>query len=206
MLAEGIGHDMPRCPVSIRAPMNPGGTAGAPLAPGEIGEVCFTGPQLFLGYLADPEATARALSSDGVLYTGDLGTYGPSGLRLAGRVKLTVKPKGFQVYPGDVENHVLSRLDGKATGAACVGAEHAVWVEAIVLFVEAAADGGLTPEEVREACAGMASYARPSHVEVLAPGTLPQNRVAKTDYLALKARAAELVVRLRAEGGWDARA
>jgi hypothetical protein len=41
---------------------------------------------------------------------------------------------------------------------------------------------------------------------VLAPGTLPQNRVAKTDYLALKARAAELVVRLRAEGGWDARA
>jgi len=205
-LAGGIGFDMPRCPISIRAPMEADGSAGAVLPPGELGEVCFSGPQLFLGYLADPEATARALSTDGVLYTGDLGTYGPGGLALAGRVKLTIKPKGFQVFPGDVENHVLARLPGKAAGAACVGAEHAVWVEAIVLFVEATADGSLTPEEVREACAGMASYARPSHVEVLPPGTLPQNRVAKTDYLALKERAAELVAGLRAEGRWDGRA
>jgi hypothetical protein len=42
-------------------------------------------------------------------------------------------------------------------------------------------------------------------VEVLEPGTLPQNRVAKTDYMTLRARARELVERLRAERRWDVR-
>jgi acyl-CoA synthetase (AMP-forming)/AMP-acid ligase II len=205
-LERGIGYDAPTCPLTVRAPMNADGTAGAVLGPGEIGEICFSGPQLFLGYLGDPEATARALSKDGVLYTGDLGSYGPEGLKLEGRAKLTIKPRGFLVYPKDVEDHVLAQLDGKAAAAACVGAEHQVWVEAIVLFVEATGEGALTPDAVRRACDGIASYKRPSHVEVLAPGTLPLNRVAKTDYLALKARAVEIVARLRAEGGWDARA
>jgi fatty-acyl-CoA synthase len=40
---------------------------------GEIGHVCFRGPQTFLGYVNDPEATAKAISRDGFLYTGDLG-------------------------------------------------------------------------------------------------------------------------------------
>jgi hypothetical protein len=59
---------------------------------------------------------------------------------------------------------------------------------------------------VQAACAGIASYARPSHVEVVASGTLPLNRVAKTDYLVLRDRAREIVDALRADGKWDARA
>jgi acyl-CoA synthetase (AMP-forming)/AMP-acid ligase II len=204
-LAEAIGQDSPSCPISIRAPMGADGMAGAPLPPGEVGEVCFTGPQLFLGYLGDAEASARAVSRDGVLYTGDLGSYDARGLRLSGRSGLVIKPKGFQVFPGDVENHVLARLEGAAGAAGCVGAEHAVWAEAVVLFVERAPGRALTAAQVMEASAGMASYARPSHVEVLAPGELPLNRVAKTDYLVLRDRAREVVARLRAQGGWDAR-
>jgi hypothetical protein len=38
---------------------------------------------------------------------------------------------------------------------------------------------------------------------VVAPGDLPLNRVAKTDYLELRERAAAIVERLRASGGWD---
>lgn len=204
-LAAGVGYDAPTCPISIREPMRPDGSAGAPLPAGEVGHVCFTGPQLFLGYLGAPSATAAALSTDGVLYTGDLGAYGEGGLRLAGRAGLTVKPKGYLVFPGEVEDHVLARLQGAAAAAACVGAEHAVWAEAIVLFVERAADRPLTARQVMEAAEGIASYKRPSHVEVLEPGALPLNRVAKTDYVALRARARELVERLRAEGGWDVR-
>lgn len=204
-LAESIGFDMPLCPLSVRAPMNADGTAGSELPPGQVGAVCFSGPQLFLGYLNDPAATAGALSRDGILYTGDVGSYDARGLKLAGRSGLVVKPKGFQVFPGDVENHVLARLDGAASAAACVGAEHAVWAEAIVLFVERAPDRELTEGDVERACAAMASYARPSHVEILPPGSLPLNRVAKTDYMALRERARELVARLREQGGWDAR-
>lgn len=204
-LSEAIGQDSPSCPISVRAPMRPDGSAGPELAPGQVGEVCFAGPQLFLGYLGDPEATARAVSRDGVLYTGDLGAYDARGLRLSGRSGLAIKPKGFQVFPGDVENHVLARLEGAAAAAGCVGAEHAVWAEAVVLFVECAPGRTLTVTQVMEASEGIASYARPSHVELLAPGELPLNRVAKTDYLALRERAREVVARLRAEGKWDAR-
>ena len=204
-LAAAIGRDAPCCPISIRAPMNADGTAGAALPPGETGHVCFTGPQLFLGYVGDPAATARAISKEGVLYTGDLGSYDARGLKLAGRSGLVIKPKGFQVFPGDVENHVLARLDGAATAAACVGVEHEVWAEAVMLFVECAPGSTLTAEQVYEASDGVASYARPSHVELVAPGELPLNRVAKTDYVALRERAKEIAARLRADGGWDAR-
>jgi acyl-CoA synthetase (AMP-forming)/AMP-acid ligase II len=204
-LVAGIGHATPICPMTIRQPMRADGTAGAEVEPGELGEVCFEGPQVFLGYLGDPEATARAVSKDGLLYTGDLGRLGPHGLQLSGRVKLTIKPKGFQVFPGDVENHVVSALPGRAVAAACVGAEHAVWVEAVVLFVERHGDAALTAEEVHLACRTMASYARPSHVEVVEPGTLPLNRVAKTDYLALREQAQGIVETLRRDGEWDVR-
>ena len=204
-LAASIGHPLPHCPLTVRAPMRPDGTAGAEVPPGELGEICFAGSQLFLGYLGSPAATAAALSRDGVLYTGDLGRYDAQGLHLAGRSGLTIKPKGFQVFPGDVESAVLARLDGAATAAACVAAEHAVWSEAIVLFVECAPGGELRAEQVLEACQGLASYARPSHVEVVPAGSLPLNRVAKIDYLALRERAREIVARLRAEGGWDSR-
>jgi fatty-acyl-CoA synthase len=204
-LAGAIGFDMPLCPLTVREPMRSDGSAGAVKAPGELGEICFSGPQLFLGYLGNPEATAAAVSRDGVLYTGDLGRYDGRGLQLAGRSGLTIKPKGFQVFPGDVENAVLERLDGAVVSAACVAAEHAVWSEAIVLFVEQAEGRELRVEQVLEACRDLASYARPSHVEIVPAGTLPLNRVAKTDYLVLRERARDIVARLRAEGRWDAR-
>lgn len=204
-LAAGVGFDATHCPLSVRRPMNEDGTAGAEVPAGEIGEICFSGPQVFLGYLGDPDATARTISREGICYTGDLGSFGPEGLRLAGRSKLTIKPKGFQVFPGDVENHVVTTLAGRAVAAACVGVEHAVWSEAIVLFVERAPDSSLTAEEVHRACHGIASYARPSHVEVVETGSLPLNRVAKTDYLALREQAKEIVAGLRRAGKWDVR-
>jgi fatty-acyl-CoA synthase len=59
--------------------------------------------------------------------------------------------------------------------------------------------------EVMAACDSIASYARPSHVEIVPQGALPLNRVAKTDYVVLRERAQELVGLLRAEGRWDRR-
>ena len=202
-LCRGIGRDMPLCPLSVREPLRADGFAGAEKAAGEVGEICFSGPQVFLGYLNDPESTARTVSSDGICYTGDLGSYDDAGLHFAGRKSLVVKPKGYQVFPEDVENHVSEKLRGRLAAVACVGAEHAVFSEAIMLFVEPAPGAEVTPEEVTAACLDIAAYARPSHVVILGAGEFPLNRVAKTDYMALRERARAVVLELRAAGGWD---
>lgn len=202
-LAHGLGYDSPLCPVSIRQPMRADGYAGELVPEGEVGEICYSGPQVFLGYLHDVEATSQTISRDGVCYTGDLGSHAKqAGLRLAGRRKLVIKPKGFQVFPEDVERHVLGAFAGRAVGAACVGAPHERYSEGVMLFVEVA-DSSLTAAEIHRVCRELSSFARPSHIEIVQPGTLPLNRVAKTDYLALRDTAEQLVLMLRGQGMWD---
>ena len=132
----GSGLSMPYFPLTVREPMNPDGTAGAEKAAGEVGEICFQGPQVFLGYLGDPEKTAQTISKEGVLYTGDLGSYDAKGLHLAGRRKFVMKPKGYQVFPSDVEGHIAQALKGKIGTVAVVGAEHEIFTEGIMAFVE----------------------------------------------------------------------
>jgi len=203
-LVQVIGYDMPLCPLSIREPMQSNGMAGREKAKGEVGEICFAGPQIFLGYLADPENTARTVSRDGICYTGDLGYYDERGLHFSGRSKLVIKPKGFQVFPEDVENHIALKLKGRVGMVACVGVEHAIWSEAIMTFVETTDPRTpVTPTDVLEACQDIAAYSRPAHVVVVEAGKMPLNRVAKTDYMVLKEMAKEEVARLRATGGWD---
>ena len=63
-------------------------------------------------YLDDPVATAEALSSDGWLRTGDLGTVDPSGyLRIVGRSKDMFIVGGFNAYPAEIENALLRHPD-----------------------------------------------------------------------------------------------
>lgn len=201
-LVSGVGHDMPVYPMSIRQPMKDDGTAGEELPDGESGHICFKGPQTFLGYVNNPEATALTVSKDGWLYTGDLGYQDDKGLHFSGRAKWVIKPKGYLVYPAQVEDHICELRDKVAT-CGVVGMDHNVYVEAIVAFVETKPGVGLTTTELEEHAQGIAAYMRPSHYVILEPGELPLNRVAKTDYVQLHEMAKEEVGRLRAEGGWD---
>jgi len=57
-------------------------------------------------YLNDAEATRRTISKDGFLYTGDLGWVDDTGVHFAGRSKFVIKPRGYQVFPGEVENFI----------------------------------------------------------------------------------------------------
>jgi fatty-acyl-CoA synthase len=201
-LMSGIGYDMPVYPMSIRQPMGGDGTAGDELPDGESGHICFRGPQTFLGYVNNPDATAQTVSKEGWLYTGDLGYKDEKGLHFSGRAKWVIKPKGYLVYPAQVEDHICELRDKVAT-CGVVGMDHDVWVEAIVAFVEKKPEVELTAEELEEHAQAIAAYMRPSYYVILEPGQLPLNRVAKTDYVQLHERAKEEVARLRAEGGWD---
>ncbi len=202
-IAQGIGYDSPLCPISIRQPMKPDRTAGDEMPKGEIGHICFSGPQVFLGYLDDPENTSKTITKDGVCYTGDVGYYDDRGLHFSGRAKLIIKPKGYQVYPEDVENHIHQKLKGKVSMVAVVGVEHEIYTEAIMVFVETLDGQTVTAQDVIDACSDISSYSRPSHVEILAPGGLPLNRVAKTDYMMLKQMGKDIVGKLRQENKWD---
>ena len=200
-IAEGIGFAMPVYPMSIRREMCGKGMAGEELPAGEIGHVCFRGPQNFLGYVNDPEATARTLSGDGWLYTGDMGVVDEHGLHFAGRAKWVLKPAGYQVFPGDIENH-LSQLP-QVANAGVVGHEHRIWSEGVIAFVEKRAGSEITDADLKKHSRSLTSYMRPLHYVILDPGGMPLNRTAKVDIVRLQEMAKDEVARLRERGRWD---
>jgi len=202
-ILASVGFDMPITPISIREQMKEDGSAGAVKAQGEIGDICYSGPQIFLGYLNDEENTRKTISTDGILYTGDLGSVDEKGLHFAGRSKLMIKPKGYNVFPTEVEEFISGHLKAKVGDVAVVGAQHDIFTEGIVAFVEKKPNVTLEVEELETICKDMASFKRPSHFVILEPAGIPLNRVAKTDYVTLHEQAAEIVEKLRAEGGWD---
>ncbi|MCV7201157.1 fatty acid--CoA ligase [Mycolicibacterium peregrinum] len=97
-------------------------TCGRPIADFELrladsGEVLLRGPNVMLGYLDDPEATAAAIDTEGWLHTGDIGTLDARGnLTITDRLKDMYISGGFNVYPAEIEQ-VLARLDGVAETA-----------------------------------------------------------------------------------------
>ncbi len=183
-VAATLGHAMPVYPMTIRHPMQENGSAGAEVPEGDVGHICFHGPQTFLGYVNDPEATARAISRDGYLYTGDLGFNDAAGLHLTGRAKWVIKTAGYQVFPADIENHICA-LQDKVAWCAVVGVEHPAISEAIVAFVERKPGAELTRAELEKHARGLPAYMRPRRYILLEPGQMPLNRAIKPDYLRL---------------------
>lgn len=76
---------------------------------GEVGELWIKGPNVFKGYLNNPEGTAHALTSDGYFKTGDVGFQDKNGnFYITDRVKELIKYKGFQVPPAELEGILVS--------------------------------------------------------------------------------------------------
>jgi acyl-CoA synthetase (AMP-forming)/AMP-acid ligase II len=201
-ILAGLGVDMPIYPCTIRQPMREDGSAGDELPSGEIGHVCFRGPQTFLGYVNDPAATAKAISRDGFLYTGDLGFKNASGLHLTGREKWVIKSFGYQIFPGDVEKHICM-LTEKVANCVVVGVAHEVVSEAVVAVVEKRLGVELSRRELDRHARELPTYMRPRHWIILEAGQIPLNRIAKPDYVRAQEMAREEIAELRARGEWD---
>ncbi|GLZ31762.1 acyl-CoA synthetase [Lentzea sp. NBRC 105346] len=148
-------------------------TAGFELRLGEHDEVLLRGPNVMLGYLDDPEATAAAIDADGWLHTGDVGRLSPDGyLTITDRLKDMYICGGFNVYPAEVEQ-VLARLSGVAESAV-VGMADDRLGEVGVAHVVTSPGRSLTEEEVIEFCRSrLANYKVPRAVEF--HPSLPRN-------------------------------
>jgi long-chain acyl-CoA synthetase len=149
---------------------------GAAVAIGEAGEVWVRGPQVMLGYWQRPDETARVLTAEGWLQTGDIGAFDAEGfLKLLDRKKDMINVSGFKVFPNEVED-VAGQCPG-VLEAAAIGVPDARTGQAVKLFV-VKRDPALDKAELSEYLhARLAGYKRPTIIEFV--DQLPKSNIGK---------------------------
>ncbi|MFC5138017.1 class I adenylate-forming enzyme family protein [Actinomycetospora rhizophila] len=113
---DSVGRPVPGTELRIVDP-----ATGAEVPEGEVGELCFRGPQIMRGYWRAPEATAAVLH-DGWLRSGDLGLRRDGWVHVVDRAKDVVVRGGENVYCGEVEAALLAQPG--VLEAAVVGMPH----------------------------------------------------------------------------------
>ncbi|MEZ5658532.1 MAG: long-chain fatty acid--CoA ligase [Burkholderiaceae bacterium] len=140
------------------------------LGPGEQGEIMIRGPQVFLGYWRNPEASEEAfVTIDGLRFfrSGDLGTTDEDGyFFITDRLKRMINASGFKVWPAEVENMLYKHPDIQE---ACVISAHDPYrgetVKAVVVLREASR-GKVGAEQIEAwAREQMAAYKVPRLVQ-----------------------------------------
>ena len=143
---------------------------------GTPGEIAVKGPQVMLGYWQRPEETARVMTADGFLRTGDIGIMDDEGAtRIVDRKKDMILVSGFNVYPNEVEEAVA--LHPAVMECAVVGVPSPSTGDAVKLFV-VARDASLTEAQLIAHChQNLAGYKCPKLIEFR--DELPKSNVGK---------------------------
>jgi long-chain acyl-CoA synthetase len=171
-----IGRALPGIEVSIRDDKE------HTLAPNEIGVLWVKGDNIMLGYFNAPDAT-DAIIKNGWLNTGDLATIDDHGnIVLCGRAKDLIVHKGFNIYPQEIENVLMSHTDVIMAG---VIGEIQNNEEIPVAYVASQKKPETLIPELRELCKQhLAAYKIPRtfHVQT----NLPTTSTGKVDKKSLK--------------------
>jgi fatty-acyl-CoA synthase len=164
------------------------------LGPGEVGEIVSSGPQIFLGYWKDPQATAACfVEIDGKRFfrTGDLGRYDDEGyFFIVDRLKRMINASGYKVWPAEVEA-ILYGHPGvlEACVIASGDAHRGETVKALIVLREHAR-GTTSPESIIAWCREhMAAYKVPRVVELA--DSLPKSATGKVQWRLLQERERE---------------
>jgi long-chain acyl-CoA synthetase len=165
-----IGLPVPSTSISIQD------EDGKQLAIGEVGEICIQGPQVMKGYWNQPGETAKVLSPDGWLRTGDIGRIDDAGyVYIVDRKKDMILVSGFNVYPNEIEDTVMKCPGVAEVAAIGISDEHSG--EAVKIFV-VKKDAGLTEETLKQFCReNLTGYKRPKVIEFR--DALPKSNVGK---------------------------
>lgn len=131
---------------------------------GDAGEIWVQGPNVFAGYWNDADATARALTRDGWLRTGDIAVVDDDGaLYLIDRAKDLIIVSGFNVFPAEVEDVLLEHP--AVDGCAVVGVAHPYSGESVKAYVVLAPGQFLEEDSLIAFCADrLARYKCPEKV------------------------------------------
>ncbi|MGF1432567.1 AMP-binding protein, partial [Kitasatospora sp. LaBMicrA B282] len=184
-LAEGVplGDPVPGTGLHIR------NDAGA-CAPGEIGELLISGTGLALGYLGDPERTARSFRThliEGqevrVYHTGDLVHRTADGrLHFDGRADRQVKIRGHRIEPGEIE-HAVQAVPGVGGSAVVPVPDPAGGFGALVLAYTGGAQAPSAEQLLVELRATLPAHLVPGRAVRL--DALPLNGNGKLDQAAV---------------------
>ncbi|WP_306116878.1 MULTISPECIES: class I adenylate-forming enzyme family protein [unclassified Roseovarius] len=153
-----------------------GGSDGAPLPAGEVGEIMVRGAAVMPGYWQNPEATEKTLV-DGWLMTGDVGRMDADGyVTLQDRSKDVIISGGSNIYPREVEEVLLTHPSVREVSV--VGQPDPEWGEIVVAFVVPVADGALDEAALEVHCTSeIARFKKPKRYLPLRE--LPKNNYGK---------------------------
>lgn len=137
---------------------------GGPAAPGQVGEIQISGPNVITEYWNRPEATAESYADSVWFRSGDTGFLDQEGfLFVSDRIKDMIISGGENIYPAEVEA-AISELDAVAS-VAVIGVEDARWGEVPRAIVTLREGASLSEDEVRSHLDGrLARYKIPKSV------------------------------------------
>ncbi len=159
---ETVGCAMPGIEVRIGDP-----ETCEELPRGEVGEILCRGYNVMKGYYNMPEETARTISPDGWLHSGDLGTMDEDGyVRVTGRIKDMIIRGGENVYPREIEEFLMG-MPG-VLDIQVVAVPSRKYGEEVGAFIIVRPDVPVAPEDVRAFCRGkIAWYKIPRYIAVV---------------------------------------
>jgi fatty-acyl-CoA synthase len=151
-----VGRPMPQTEVKIVDP-----DTGDTVPVDTVGEICARGYSVMKDYFDNPDATAKAINSDGWLLTGDLGSMDRLGYcRVQGRLKDMIIRGGENVYPREIEDVLFTHP--AVSGVSVVGIPDREWGEVVVAFVQLKPTLTTDDEELARFCRQhLASYKIP---------------------------------------------
>ncbi len=141
-----IGRAMPGMEIRVVDPRT-----GREAPAGAAGEFCMRGPAVMKGYYKMPEATARAIDSDGWLHSGDLAQADAGGYYcITGRIKDMIIRGGENIHPAEIEEFLFAHP--KVADAQVVGVPCDYYGEDVVAFVRLKAGCTATSLELKRYC------------------------------------------------------
>lgn len=133
----------------------------------EQGEIVVRGYAVMQGYLDDPEATAHAITHDGWLRTGDIGSIDEKGyIRIIDRKDDMFQSGGFNCYPAEIENVIRDHKAVKQV--VVVGVPDARLGSVPLAFIQLVHERVVSKNEIVEWCRQkISNYKVPRYVEFL---------------------------------------
>jgi acyl-CoA synthetase (AMP-forming)/AMP-acid ligase II len=189
-LRGSFGHAVPGVEHKIVDPKT-----GAPLAPGESGEICVRGYSVMQGL--HKQEREETFDRDGFYHTGDAGRFDAEGhLYFEARLGDLIKTAGANVAPREVE--VLLEAMPEVSSAYVVGLADGVRGQKVAAALVLAPGASLDTETVRARLKeDLSAYKLPRHVFAVAKDELPFTDSGKIDKRKLGAL---LEAKLRADG------